>query len=114
MEIYAVMYRDQCDCGHASGKHIVGLFAEMKKALTKAQELNQKESDEWRAREQQAIEELEWCLKNNTWVIPGGTFPWQGHSCSILKRTHEELKKKYAEYIENAQVYIVKNYKLLS
>lgn len=106
MEIYVVIYQDKCNCGHA--EHIVGIFAEKAKALTKAEELNQKESDEWRAREQEAIEELEWCLKNNTWVIPSGTFPWvRGYSSHILKRTHEQLKKDYAKYIENAQSYKV-------
>ena len=115
MEIYAVMYRDRCDCGHASGEHIVGMFAQHSKALIKAQELNEKEAAGWRRREQEAIQELDWCLKNDTWVIPSGIFSWiQGYSCGVLERTHEELKKNYAEYIENAQVYKVKLYNIES
>lgn len=115
MEIYVVMYRDRCDCGHASGEHIVGIFAEYSKALTKAEELNQKEVSGWKSREQEAIQELDWCLENNTWVIPSGVFPWiQGYSCGVLKRTREELKKDYAMYIQNAQNYKVKSYNVLT
>jgi len=107
-EVYAVVCNDTCDCGWASGQHTIAMYRDLAAAENHAMELNARERAEWDKRREQAIQELEWCLENNTWTIPSGVFQWiNGYSCGVLKRTREELDRDYDRYTEGSQVFLV-------
>lgn len=108
LEIYAVVCNDKCDCGYASGQHIIAMYRDLEAAENHATDLNAKEVAEWDKRRSQALQELEWCLENNTWTIPSGVFPWiNGYSCGVLFRSRKELDRDYDRYTEGAKVFRV-------
>lgn len=107
-EVYAVVCNDKCDCGYASGQHTIAMYKVYKDAENHAMRLNEKEVAEWNKHREQAIQELEWCLENNTWTIPSGVFRWiNGYSCGVLKRTIEQLNNDYDRYTEESKIFHV-------
>lgn len=114
LEIYAVICNDRCDCGHASGQHTVAIYKDASLADAHAKRLNDKEVAEWNKHREQAIQELEWCLRNDTWTIPSGVFPWiNGYSCGVLRRTREELDQTYDRYTEGSQIFRVVSHEVV-